>query len=44
MRARVFKLLYLIAIAVAMMGWLWLLIEAIAQQSINRRSDDAGPK
>jgi hypothetical protein len=31
MRGRVFRLLYLTAIAVAMFGWLWLLIEAIAR-------------
>jgi hypothetical protein len=31
MRARVFKLLYLSAIAVVMIGWLWLLFEAIAR-------------
>jgi hypothetical protein len=31
MRARAFKLLYIIAIAVAMMGWLWLLFEAVAK-------------
>jgi hypothetical protein len=31
MRGRVFRLLYLTAIAVAMIGWLWLLIEAIAR-------------
>jgi hypothetical protein len=31
MRARVFKLLYLIAIAVVMIGWVWLLVEAIAK-------------
>ena len=31
MRARVIKLLYLTAIAVAMMGWVWLLAEAIAR-------------
>jgi hypothetical protein len=31
MRARVFKSLYIIAIAVAMMDWLWLLFEAIAR-------------
>jgi hypothetical protein len=29
MRARVFKLLYLTAIAVAMISWVWLLVEAI---------------
>jgi hypothetical protein len=27
MRARVFKLLYLTAIAVAMVGWVWMLVE-----------------
>jgi hypothetical protein len=31
MRGRVFRLLYVTAIAVAMIGWLWLLIEAIAR-------------
>jgi hypothetical protein len=31
MRARVIKLLYLTAIAVAMMAWLWMLVEAIAR-------------
>jgi hypothetical protein len=31
MRARLFRLLYLTTIAVAMMGWLWLLIEGIAR-------------
>jgi hypothetical protein len=31
MRARVFKLLYLTAIAVVMIGWVWLLVEAIAK-------------
>jgi len=31
MRGRMFRLLYLTAIAVAMIGWLWLLIEAIAR-------------
>jgi hypothetical protein len=31
MRARVFKLLYLTAIAVVMIGWVWLLVEAIAR-------------
>jgi hypothetical protein len=31
MRGRVFRLLYLTAIAVAMIGWLWLLFEAIAR-------------
>jgi hypothetical protein len=31
MRARVFRLLYLTIIAVAMMGWLWLLFEAVAK-------------
>jgi hypothetical protein len=31
MRGRVFRLLYLTAIAMAMIGWLWLLIEAIAR-------------
>jgi hypothetical protein len=31
MRARVFKLLYITAIAVAMIGWVWLLVEAIAR-------------
>jgi hypothetical protein len=30
MRARVFRLLYLTAIAGAMMGWLWLLVEGFA--------------
>jgi hypothetical protein len=30
MRARVIKLLFLIAIAVAMIGWLWLLADALA--------------
>ena len=30
-RGRVFKLLYIIAIAVAMVGWLWFLFEAIAK-------------
>jgi hypothetical protein len=30
MRARVIKLLFLIAIAVAMIGWLWLLVDALA--------------
>jgi hypothetical protein len=31
MRAHVIKLLYLTAIAVAMMAWLWMLVEAIAR-------------
>ena len=31
MRARVIKLLYLTAIAVVMVGWVWLLVEAIAR-------------
>jgi hypothetical protein len=31
MRARVFRLLYLAAIAVAMMGWVWMLVEGIAR-------------
>ena len=31
MRARVFKLFYIIAIAVAMMVWVWFLFEAIAK-------------
>jgi hypothetical protein len=31
MRTRVFKLLYLTAIAVAMIGWVWVLVEAIAR-------------
>jgi hypothetical protein len=31
MRARVIKLLYLTAIAVVMIGWVWLLVEAIAR-------------
>jgi hypothetical protein len=31
MRARVLKLLYLTAIAVVMIGWVWLLVEAIAR-------------
>jgi hypothetical protein len=30
MRARVFRLLYLTAIAVAMIGWLWMLFEGIS--------------
>jgi hypothetical protein len=30
MRARVFRLLFLIAIAVAMIGWLGLLVDALA--------------
>jgi hypothetical protein len=30
MRARTFRLLYLTAIAVAMMGWVWMLVEGIA--------------
>jgi len=42
MRARVIKLLYLTAIAVAMMAWLWMLVEAIAGPSINRR--EVSPK
>jgi hypothetical protein len=29
MRARLFRVLYLTAIAVAMMGWLWMLAEGI---------------
>jgi len=29
MRARLFRVLYLTAIAVAMMGWLWMLFEGI---------------
>jgi hypothetical protein len=31
MRARVIKLLYLTAIAVVMIGWVWLLVKAIAR-------------
>jgi hypothetical protein len=31
MRARVFRLLYVTAIAVVMIGWVWLLVEAIAR-------------
>jgi hypothetical protein len=31
MRARVIKLLYLTAIAVVMIGWVWLLVETIAR-------------
>jgi cytochrome b561 len=30
MRARTFKLIYLTAIAVPMIGWLWLLVEGFA--------------
>jgi hypothetical protein len=30
-RANVFRLLYLTAIAVVMIGWVWLLVEAIAR-------------
>jgi hypothetical protein len=31
MRANVLRLLYLTAIAVVMIGWVWLLVEAIAK-------------
>jgi hypothetical protein len=31
MRARVFRLLYLTAIAVAMLGWMWMLVEGFAR-------------
>jgi hypothetical protein len=30
LRARVFRLIYLTAIAVAMIGWLWFLVEGFA--------------
>ena len=30
MRARIFGLLYLTAVAVAMIGWLWILVEGLA--------------
>jgi hypothetical protein len=30
MRSRVFRLIYLAAIAVAMIGWLWMLVEGFA--------------
>ncbi len=29
MRARLFRVFYLTAIAVAMMGWLWMLVEGV---------------
>jgi hypothetical protein len=31
MRARVIKLLFLIAIAVAMIGWTWMIVEGIVR-------------
>jgi hypothetical protein len=31
MRASLFRLLYVTAIAVMMIGWVWLLVEAIAR-------------